>query len=84
MMMIIIIKIIIVNIKTKNYSDRNEINNKNDMCDQLTDCKTKCLTSGILCLKLLLIITNSGLAAVRTHLYDFWSWRARVVHAYHI
>lgn len=54
------------------------------MCDQLTDCKTKCVTCGILCLRLLLVITNSGLAAVRTHLHDFWSWQTRVVHAYHI
>jgi len=80
MMIMIIIKTIIVNIITKYYNDSNKIN----MCDQLTDRKTKCLTRGIICLRLLLIITNSGLGTVCTHLYDFWSWRARIVHAYHI
>lgn len=57
MMMTVIIKIIIVKIKIKNYSDSNKINkNKNkNMSDQLTDYKTKCLTRGIICLRLLLL-----------------------------
>jgi len=47
----IIIKIIIVNIITNNYSDNNKIN----VCDQLTVDKTKCLTRGIICLRLPII-----------------------------